>query len=317
MFYKGHDVSPIPILEFTSALTGYSQLKEFGLKYGLSTLQLASALGFRFKALAKLNSGNFSKINYKLKLLLIVQALPSTEAQADSLMNMGAPKAVAHKSPVEAIIMAFSKVELYSIIRNIEKALALLRNDVSIYWNFGYLLPRFTEAPKTTPKGESIWTNHWAGTVGKSYLTDPNNPLSVDETKFPEKPLRKALASLVELFVIPAKGAMMEQGNLVLSQILNKNTEPTTIAGTILHFVEMARESALIRPTIVSLERTATLPFRQDPISVRLWKRWAPILQGSHGLDSLKERFGEPSFTMLVSKPKRKRNPLESKRPTR
>lgn len=308
MFYKGVDVSPVPILEFTSSLTGIGQFKEFGAKYKLSPVQMAKCLGFRFKALAKLNSGNFSKINYKLKLLLIAQCVPTTTSQADALMSYGAPKVVNVRNSIEELVLTFQRYELARIVRTIESHLETLRNDVSIYWNFGDLYKRFATAPpqRSRKDDREVWTNHWAGTVGRSFLTS-DSPLSVDKVKFDtvvEKPLRRALAALVELFVIPAKGLMMEEARKVLSTVNNKNVTRETMAEQIVHFLEVARESALIRPTIVRLERTASLPFKSDPISVRLWKRWAPLLQGAVGLDSLKAKFGNYSLTMI--NPKRK-----------
>lgn len=159
MFWKGNDVSAVPVLEFTAALMGLGAFKEFGRKYKLSKLQMAKCLGFRYKALAKLNSGNFAALNYKLKVLSVALCIPDNEADAKELMSLGAPRVPNVRNPIPEIIAMFSDFELKRMCAQVSRMGDKLRGDITPFWNLGNVKERLALDPITSKKGDQIWTN--------------------------------------------------------------------------------------------------------------------------------------------------------------
>lgn len=91
IFHRGHDVSAVPFKEFFAALGGYGNILEFARKYNLTILDVARTLGFKFRALSKINHG-FHSLNYKLKQLVVASQLPTSTEAVRPFLDLGSPK---------------------------------------------------------------------------------------------------------------------------------------------------------------------------------------------------------------------------------
>lgn len=161
VFLNGEDVSPVPILEFTSSLFDYGRLIEFARKYSLTAIQLAKVLGFKYQALSKLQSARFSDLNYKLKMLLISMEIPTTEEGATSLFELGSPIRANVRVDVEKIVKTFTQQEVNALLRKIDRLEKSHREGMGPFWNlYGNLIARLSSPPKTEKVQAEGWFGH-------------------------------------------------------------------------------------------------------------------------------------------------------------
>lgn len=161
VFHKGSDISPVPILEFTSSLFDYGRLMEFTRKYGLTPVQIAKMLGFRFKAIAKLNSANFSSLNYKLRMLLISLQVPTTEEGAVSLLELGRPPVPNVRIAVDEILKTFTFTEINGLLGKLAKIEKSQGESFGPFWNLdGKLIEKLSVEPTTEKVAELGWFGH-------------------------------------------------------------------------------------------------------------------------------------------------------------
>jgi hypothetical protein len=86
-FFKGEDVSPVPLKEFYSALETIPALVEFGRKYQLSFSQIAKTAGFGFRVLGSLNK-KVQNLNLKIKYLLFSFSIVDAPSFVSSFKNI-------------------------------------------------------------------------------------------------------------------------------------------------------------------------------------------------------------------------------------
>lgn len=89
-FYKGFNVSAVPLLELCTAQLALADAIQFGKKYNLTFPQLLKALGYGKGVLSTLNS-HIGTINSRVRALLIGYLHPSNEDEALELLNKGNP----------------------------------------------------------------------------------------------------------------------------------------------------------------------------------------------------------------------------------
>jgi hypothetical protein len=161
VFHKGHDISPVPVLEFTSSLFDYGRLMEFTRKYRLTPVQIAKMLGFKFKAIAKLNSASFSSLNYKLRMLLISLQVPTTEEGAVSLLELGKPPVPNVRLAVGEILKTFTITEINGLLGKLAKIEKSQRESFGPFWNLDGDLINKLSSQSTLSKGdEEGWSGH-------------------------------------------------------------------------------------------------------------------------------------------------------------
>lgn len=93
--------------------------------------------------------------------------------------------------------------------------------------------------------------------------------------------LRKALAALFEFQILPERDAVLEASKSVQSLLVSKWLLPDDMQQVVLNFLEISREAALVPVKPVSFERVESPERGKDPISLRMWRRWAKLLQGT------------------------------------
>jgi len=172
VFFNGIDISPVPVLEFTSSLFDYGRLIAFTRKYKLTNLQIAKLLGFRFRALAKFTSASFHSLNYKLRMLLVALEVPTTEEGAQSLLELGSPPTTNVRLAVEEILKTFTQAEIRSLLLKLDRLEKSQREDSTPFWNLkGNLIERLSTPPATEKVAAEGWFGHISSKL--AYFTEP------------------------------------------------------------------------------------------------------------------------------------------------
>jgi hypothetical protein len=129
IFHKGADVSAVPFSEFFAGLAGFQNILEFARKYKLSRLDIARTLGFRFRALSKVNHG-FNSLNLKLKQLFIAASLPTSVEEVRPFLMQGAPKVAPWPMDIKAFFEMFTLTERRKLLVTLRERHNALLNSL-------------------------------------------------------------------------------------------------------------------------------------------------------------------------------------------
>lgn len=105
-FWKGQDISPVPLLEFISANLTLSDAISFARKYSLTFPQLLRALGYGYRVVGSVNR-HVGQLNSRVRTLLFAYYLPLNEEGVQELFNRGNP--YLSIEDLKAVIMEFKK----------------------------------------------------------------------------------------------------------------------------------------------------------------------------------------------------------------
>jgi hypothetical protein len=89
-FWKGKDVSPIPVLEFVMANLTLAEAVSFAKKYTMTFPALLKSLGYGYRVLGSL-SHHVGRLNSRVRALLFASSMPSNEAEAVEVLSRGNP----------------------------------------------------------------------------------------------------------------------------------------------------------------------------------------------------------------------------------
>nr|UJQ92521.1 MAG: putative RNA-dependent RNA polymerase [Mitoviridae sp.] len=89
-FWKGIDVSPIPVLEFVMANLTLAEAVSFAKKYSLSFAQLLKCLGYGYRVLGSLRS-HVGSLNSRVRALLFASSMPGNDQEAAEILSKGNP----------------------------------------------------------------------------------------------------------------------------------------------------------------------------------------------------------------------------------
>jgi hypothetical protein len=333
IFHRGYDVSAVPLKEFFAALSGYGDLIQFARKYNLDLLGLARVLGFKYRALSKVNQG-FAHMSLQLKKLSVALALPATADAVVPFLELGKPKVSPWPVTLDKFFLEFTQTEFRNLLNTISKRYNAVLGDEKLFVN---LLPDL----KNDPLLHSIIALKWCVPVypldmlnwverechpaplgggpaepwvipgpaeakevgvGFTFTVQPGNPVFQPKdvrgfrpyspanlarisrpnlTDGMVKEFRVALASLVDFQIIPKRLAVLEANRAVQSLIAQRWLLPEDIAQVFITFLEVSREAALVRSTPVSFTREESPERSKDPVSLRLWRRWSKLFQGT------------------------------------
>jgi hypothetical protein len=97
----------------------------------------------------------------------------------------------------------------------------------------------------------------------------------------PGKKIVRALANLVDLLVLPPREESLNLITEVRTTLLDPRKDRSDIAKALVHLIENSREVALVPAVIADLVRHSPSTYPKDLINMKLWKRWAPVIQGT------------------------------------
>jgi len=333
IFMDGHDVSAIPLKEFFASLSGYGDLIQFARKYNLGTLDLARMLGFKYRALSKVNHG-FTAMPAAIKRIAVAMALPTTADEVLPYLELGKPKVSPWPVSLDKFFSEFTQTEFRNLLNTISKRYNAVLGDPNL---LVHLLPDL----KNDPLLHSIISQKYCVPVypfdmlnwvereshpapigggaaepwvipgpaeakeyglGFTFTVQPGNPVfqpkdvrgfrphSPDNLRAISKAMltdgmvrefRVALSFLVDFQIIPKRLAVLEANRAVQSLIAQRWLLPEDIAQVFVSFLEVSREAALVRSTPVSFIREESPERSKDPVSLRMWRRWSKLIQGT------------------------------------
>jgi len=278
--WNGVDVSPVPLKEFNAASQTLPSLVSFAAKYRLDLVRTLRVFGFGWRTLTWLNRP-LGKLSSSVRLIILGLSLPTDAASAEEFFRRGEPRLVRHKIDMEAVLQAFSKVELLRI-----------RGQVRLYLDW---LSRVNSA---------TWAGHCTDAVRRfvqSSLPDPSRgPIGRSALE------RLNRVSLFDWYVL--WGVLIELIDAVWQPSFRELwSKVVDLQGRIPHtggiddpfvlyfkYITFLREwssvsrtpFSQIRPGVEGAEAHGSrrpLP----PVQIRLWKKWSGVVQGSQSLDSL------------------------------
>lgn len=105
-FYRGKDVSPVPIKEFFAATRNLGAAVTFMKKYGLSFSGLLQCLGVGYKVRSWLNKP-FGKLPSRVRLLILAINIPTTPEEAVNFFAIGKPPVPRYSVETESVMTEF------------------------------------------------------------------------------------------------------------------------------------------------------------------------------------------------------------------
>lgn len=109
-FFKGIDVSPISLTEFSAACCSISEMISFSRKYNMSLAHIARALGYGWRVISSTNKP-IGKLNAVLRGISIASIIPDSKERVLELFGSGKPI----RSDLTNYIHAFVQFELSKI----------------------------------------------------------------------------------------------------------------------------------------------------------------------------------------------------------
>jgi len=309
-FHKGEDISPIPLTEFAAALSAISEMRSFASKFSLSFPALVKTLGYKYRTLGSLTK-RFSLLNSKVKIIFLAINLPFDEGSVREFFKVGAALSALYKVDVLEIAKKFQSTEFLKLAKSALRVIQGVRGGSHIY-NLGYhpfeallvssakfLLPnRFIEASTIYcilgPKGpNSFILDKFQPVEGSMYAPLEDSVLFsyVEDMKikdsWPWAGWHTVLGTYVDALVIPGRMKLLSTLEPFSSGWIPAMVGiPNDFAAMYMLYLESARAAAKASPASLSLGKVLAPKRGADPVQIKLWRRWASVLQGTSLLNS-------------------------------
>jgi hypothetical protein len=115
-FYKGVDVSPIPLTELVASFTSPSSAVSFINKYGLSLAAFLKAAGHGYRVLGKLHAP-LGRLSSKVRLIILAMNIPIEIEDVENFFSLGIPKSGKAQFETQSVIDAMLSKEFKLIQR--------------------------------------------------------------------------------------------------------------------------------------------------------------------------------------------------------
>jgi len=282
VFYKGVDVSPVPVLEFEAGNAGLGAFKEIVMKYKLSTAKALQAYGVGWKVRSWLNKP-LGKLSSRIRLVILSLNVPTDEESATKFFELGAPLNPLHTNDVHLIMDEFARTEVSKLKTKLlvhsneaikqdnvkwarETAAGVVLNQMGLH---GYPPSEEMNVPELLDLIKS-------GQVAKS------------DIQYPFRLLADALANLSNGTWHAAKLEAVADCSRLIKVLweLPSQSFPQLYMG----YLKVNREIASLNALAFSKVRPNPPPDRGivDSVQIRLWRRWSKVLQGTQKITSTK-----------------------------
>jgi len=323
-FYRGEDISPLPLTEFQASFSSLGAMREYVAKHGLDLVSLLKTFGYRYKVLGGLNRP-LGKLNSKVRSIILALNLPQTEEEVNSFFSLGA-RSPFGLSPADSatVIREFLAIESRDLSKSLQRRWEYVMSSTVPFWNLGnkfhgvltqmgpiVLVPRWLIVardlgPKITPSPTAsavgmrpIYGPAELKEIKRGWVMVGGDPVwggkssvvtMVDPNVLPWREIRFALAALVDAVVLPTRSKILEVLGPVMSQLTARQfpDTPLTLSQVYIWFLGLSREASQASESGLSLHRTAPLERTFDPVAIRLWKRWSGVLQGTRMIAALR-----------------------------
>nr|UJQ92540.1 MAG: putative RNA-dependent RNA polymerase [Mitoviridae sp.] len=109
----------------------------------------------------------------------------------------------------------------------------------------------------------------------------------------------QALAALFDAHILPKRIKLLENLQEVQRLIVNNWVLPEDMSEVFLTFLQLSREAASIPSKTVAFERVNSVARSTDPISLRLWRRWGKLIQGTVSRKDINNQIRLPNTAEL------------------
>lgn len=120
-YFKGVDVSPVPLTEFIAACSSVSSMVAYATKYSLTLVQIARTMGYGYRVKSRIH-GPIALLPAALRATFVAALIPTTPAMVEAWFNVGAPKKVGSDfiSNNKDILNAFVQYELGALVKDLQ-----------------------------------------------------------------------------------------------------------------------------------------------------------------------------------------------------
>jgi hypothetical protein len=259
-FWKGIDISPIPVLEFVMANLTLAEAVSFAKKYSLTFAQLLKSLGYGYRVLSKLTS-HVGKLNSRVRALLFASSMPSNETEAVEVLSRGNP----HLTP-EQLGLVLTQMR--------DNAVVMVKSRIH-----GARTRTVRSADAIKAYTDSTW-NWYKNRYSKAY---PELTASMD-------PFYSFQLLFTKLGLLTLNQDTKDRGQ-ALKRVESTNKLPwmRSAFDIYINLISTLRELNLYIPANKSFARQEVLirKGRVDPTQVRLWKMYTnAILVALKGVKS-------------------------------
>lgn len=307
-FHKGEDISPIPLTEFAAALKSIAEMRSFAERYNLSFPQLVKTLGFKFRVLGSLTL-RFSLLGTKIKRIFLAINLPFDEGSVTEFFRTGSALSALYKVDLLSLAEKFRETEFLQLAKSALRVIKGITGGKHIY-NLGhhpfeallvssavFLIPRrFIKTEQQMdilgPHGPRSFVVYDVRLVKGSVMPPDEsisdlNPEAIYLDSWPWAAWTAVLGTYVDAIVIPQREKILSTLEPFSSGWIPAMVSlPKGFADIYLLYLESARAAAKASPASLSLGKVLSSERRVDPVQIKLWKRWASVLQGTSLLNS-------------------------------
>jgi hypothetical protein len=128
-FWKGIDISPIPLLEFVAANLTLSDAIQFARKYNLTFPKLLRSLGYGYRVVGSVNK-HVGQLNSRVRALLFSFYLPETEEDVSRLLTQGNP--LLSKTNLDLVLKEFKAYLSENYLKTIKSRLGSLQDPATL-----------------------------------------------------------------------------------------------------------------------------------------------------------------------------------------
>jgi hypothetical protein len=285
-FYKGQDVSPIPLKEFASASSNLGACVQFIKKYNLDISQILQALGVGWKVRSWLNKP-LGKLPARVRLLILAVNIPTNEEEVTKFFELGKPRFVQFANDTSEVIRHIGATEQKVLIHKLMSSAnsAVFEEDPTDWGRetaANIILNTIKERPGDEFSSES--------SVELLKQAIKSGLVSKAEVQYLFRSLSDVLHNLLNLTWFHAKLHLVEDAKRDVKELHNLNPKdlPSLFMGIVKvqHAVAAREENAFAtsRPNPPSIEGIIT------PQLVRFWKRWSALIQGSAPLKGKEDK---------------------------
>jgi len=286
-FYKGVDVSPVPLLEFITATYTLPSAIAFAHKYSLTLAQLIKSMGFGYKVLGRLDQhiGSFSR---KVRLLYMAFNSPLITSESDvtewlAKGNQHVPTTLVEPLKLfqnEVTTMVTALISKSFRFRTADWITDFTKNFRSMVWErFGlvYLTNILAKEVKETGivVSDGVARRFWANTWRKG---DREVPVAVfNRVKSDLEDLDLWLARVLSNLVGPQVALSRDNINRIQGDMTMLGPQ-NRIAQSYVYSIQALKEINNVN-VITDFKRVDDeLRPRMDVVQIRLWRLWTSCM---------------------------------------
>nr|UJQ92469.1 MAG: putative RNA-dependent RNA polymerase [Mitoviridae sp.] len=279
-FYKGADVSPVPVREFYAASRNLGACVEFMKKYHISISTILQALGAGWKVRSWLNKP-LGKLPSRVRLLVLAINIPTTPEEVTKFFELGQPREPRFVNATVDVMSTIAKTEGKRLITKLMLSAneAAFGKDPNLWAResaAALVLSTIKNLPEdfepTLEYVDTLKAAIKAGYVSKS------------DVQYLFRTLSDVLHNIINLTWFDAKLGLVDDTKRDIKKLHDLPTQdlPSLFMGIVeaQHNVAARNENAFA----TSRPNPAHVQGILSPEMVRFWKRWSAVIQGSQPL---------------------------------